>query len=153
MNRKLKILFAGLALLIAVPTLSGDEKEPTKLGKLMRKKLESAQKVLEGLALEDYDKIIKHSDELMDISKATAWHVHKTPQYQVRSNDFRRALDTLIEKAKQKNLDGVSLAYVEMTLSCVKCHKYVRNIGMGRLDDLRERDHAPRGVSTRDSER
>jgi CBS domain-containing protein len=45
---KLKILFAGLALLVAVPALSGDEKEPNKLGKLMRRKLQSAQKLLEG---------------------------------------------------------------------------------------------------------
>jgi cytochrome c556 len=137
MNKKLNTILAGLALLVAVPALSGDkrdDKERTKIGKLMKKKLESAQKVLEGLALEDYDKIVKHADELMDISKSVEWYVHKTPQYEVRSNEFRRSVDGLIEKAKQKNLDGVALAYVETTLSCVKCHKYVRSIGMGRLD-------------------
>jgi cytochrome c556 len=150
MNRKLRILVAGLALLVSVPSLSGDDKESTKVGKLMRKKLDNAQKVLEGLALEDYDKIIKHSEELMDISKAVEWHVHKTPQYEVRSNEFRRALETLIEKAKEKNLDGVSLSYVEMTLSCVKCHKYVRKIGMGRLDSPIKTDDALTGISLRD---
>ena len=71
----------------------------------------------------------------MDTSKAVEWHVHKTPQYELRSNEFRRAIDGLIEKAREKNLDGVSLSYVEMTLSCVKCHKYVRNLGMGWLGD------------------
>src|SRR5260370_42213604 len=152
MNIRLKILFAGLALLVAVPALSGDEKEPTKLGKLMRKKLQSAQKLLEGLALEDYDKITKHADELMDISKAVEWHVHKTPQYEVRSNEFRRALDGLLEKAKDKNLDGVSLSYVEMTLSCVKCHKYVRKIGMGRLDSPSRTEDALSGPSASERE-
>src|SRR5438132_3177166 len=152
MNRKLKVLFAGLALLVAVPALSGDEKEPTKLGKLMRKKLESAQKLLEGLALEDYDKIAKHADELMDISKAVEWHVHKTPQYEVRSNEFRRALDGLLEKSKDKNLDGVSLAYVEMTLSCVKCHKYVRKIGMGWLDNPSRDEDSLWGLSSNQRE-
>jgi len=136
MTRKLKMLAAGLALLITVPALSGHDKETSKLAKLMRKKLDSAQKVLEGLALEDYAKIIKHAEELLDTSKAVEWHVHKTPQYELRSNEFRRALDGLIEKARDKNLDGVSLSYVEMTLTCVKCHKHVRNLGMGRLDDF-----------------
>jgi cytochrome c556 len=152
MNRKAKILVAGLALLLAVSASSGQDKEPTKVGKLMRKKLESAQKLLEGLALEDYDKITKHADELMDISKAVEWHVHKTPQYEVRSNEFRRALDGLLEKAKDKNLDGVSLSYVEMTLSCVKCHKYVRKIGMGRLDSPSRTEESLSGLSSGERE-
>ena len=31
-------------------------------------------------------------------------------------------------KAKAKNIEGVTLAYFEMTMSCVRCHTYVREI-------------------------
>ena len=52
----------------------------------------------------------------------------------MQSNEFRRAVENLQEKAAQKNLDGAALGYVELTLTCVKCHKYVREAGMTRLD-------------------
>ena len=30
-------------------------------------------------------------------------------------------------KAKAKNLDGATLAYVRLTMNCIECHKYVRD--------------------------
>jgi hypothetical protein len=29
-------------------------------------------------------------------------------------------------KAKDKNIDGATLAYLRLTMNCVNCHKYVR---------------------------
>jgi len=52
----------------------------------------------------------------------------------MNSNDFRRAAETMIQQAKAKNTDGIALAYVDMTLSCVRCHKYVREVRMASLD-------------------
>jgi hypothetical protein len=52
----------------------------------------------------------------------------------VQSNEFRRAVENLQEKAAQKNLDGAALGYVELTFSCVKCHKYVREARMTRQE-------------------
>ena len=34
--------------------------------------------------------------------------------------------ETLAAKAKDKNLDGATLAYLDMTLSCVACHNHFR---------------------------
>jgi hypothetical protein len=48
-------------------------------------------------------------------------------------------VDDLIEKAREKNLDGAALSYVEMTLSCVKCHKHVREVRTTRLDPVLEK--------------
>jgi hypothetical protein len=48
--------------------------------------------------------------------------------YEVQTNNFRRAAETLIQKAKAKNLDGATLAYVDMTVTCVRCHQYCRDI-------------------------
>jgi hypothetical protein len=114
--------------------LAGDDRDQEKTTKLMRKKLEQAQKVLEGVAVKDFDLISRSAEELMLLSQQAQWHVLKTPRYEVSSNEFRRAVDDLIQKAKDKNLDGAALSYVEMTLACVKCHKYVREARMTRLD-------------------
>jgi hypothetical protein len=96
------------------------------LNELMRHKLEDSQKVLEGIALNDFDKIAKHADELIAVSKQAEWQVLKTPEYQAYSNDLRRNAEMLIQHSKEKNLDGAVLAYLDLTLTCVKCHKHVR---------------------------
>ena len=106
------------------------------LSELMKRKLEHSQKVLEGIALNNFDKIAEHADELIFVSKQAAWKVIKTPEYELYSNDFRRTGEELIQRAKDKNLDGAALAYVDLTLTCVKCHKYVRDTRRAGLDWL-----------------
>jgi len=121
------IMLAVVSLILFATAGSSQEKKPKKeLPKataLMIDKLKNAQGLLEALAIEDFAKIQKHSDELMRISKAAEWTVYKTPQYEVQTNNFRRALETLTQKAKAKNLDGATLAYVDMTVTCVRCHQ------------------------------
>src|SRR5262249_2432729 len=112
------------------PGITGDRE----LSELMKRKLTNAQKVLEGIALNDFDKIGNHAEELILISKQAEWKVMKTPQYEMFSNDFRRSAGELVDKAKQKNLDGAALSYVDLTLTCVKCHKYVRETRQSKLD-------------------
>ena len=127
--RRVTFVVVVLALLAGLPTLSGHGGEPKKdekLHDLMQRKLAASQKVLEGIAVNDFDKIRKQADELIDISKQAEWRVLKTPEYELHSNDFRRIADNLAKNAKDKNLDGAALSYVELTLTCVKCHKYVR---------------------------
>jgi hypothetical protein len=136
--RKIAFILVALALLVRVPTLSGHGDEPKKkdekLHELMQKKLAAAQKVLEGIATNDFDKIGKQADELTAVSKEAEWRVIKTPQYELYSNDFRRTADDLAKSAKEKNIDGAALKYVELTLTCVKCHKYVRETRMTSTD-------------------
>jgi hypothetical protein len=109
------------------------EVEPKgKVPELMRRKLEGAQKVLEGVAVKDFSLIAKHAEDLLAISKEAEWKVLKTPSYEIYSNDFRRNAEALIANARNKNLDAAALSYVDLTLTCVKCHKHVREIRMVR---------------------
>jgi cytochrome c556 len=133
MKNALFIMTAAL-LLLAIPVMSSHGEDKNALKKLMTKKLENAQKVLEGLAINDYDMVAKHADELIQVSKDVEFRVLKTPQYEANSNDFRRAAETMIQQAKAKNTDGIALAYVNMTLSCVRCHQHVREVRMASLD-------------------
>jgi hypothetical protein len=142
MRRKARIVLTLVVLAFLVPPLSSDSGpaqnapggESKRVKDLMRKKLQYAQKVLEGVAVNDFAMILDNADGLMQISKEAEWHVLKTPRYEVQSNEFRRAVESLQEKATQKNTDGAALSYVELTLSCVKCHKYVREARMTRLE-------------------
>jgi len=52
--------------------------------------------------------------------------VLQTPEYRERSNDFRRSVNAITDAARKKNLEAATLAYVDSTLKCVSCHKYVR---------------------------
>jgi hypothetical protein len=132
--RRFLCVITGLALAVSLPTLSGHGQEPARARTLMQRKLDHAQKVLEGVAISDFNLIAKHAEELIQISKMADWKVVKSPQYEVHSMDFRRAADRLVKEADNKNTDAAALAYVEMTLTCVKCHKYVREARMARLD-------------------
>ncbi len=99
-----------------------------KVKKLMQEKLKYSQRILEGLTLADYDKVTRSAEELIQLTKTEEWHVFKTPRYETHSNEFRRTAENVIEKAKLKNVDALTLAYFEMTLSCVRCHEYVREV-------------------------
>jgi cytochrome c556 len=93
----------------------------------MRRKLAHSEQVLAGLVTEDYQLIAQHAQHLSLLSQQTTWQVLQTPEYLDHSTEFRRAADRLTEAARKKNLDGAALAYVDVTMSCVNCHKYVRD--------------------------
>lgn len=94
----------------------------------MRVKLSHSQKVLEGLTTENYEMIAKNSQAMSVLSLETNWQVLQTAEYLDRSKEFRRIADSLTQAAKKKNLDGAALAYVQLTMNCIDCHKYVRGV-------------------------
>jgi cytochrome c556 len=118
---------------------AGHGDEPNKTAELMQKKLKASQKVLEGVAKNDFEAVETNANTLIDISQKAEFNSIKSADYEMFSNQFRRVAEGLTKNAKDKNADGVALAYVDMTLVCVKCHKYVRERKMTRTDpDLPE---------------
>jgi len=130
------LLLAGLAMFACVPILSGDGPKDNKVQQLMKKKLQNSQKVLEGIALNDFGLISGKAEDLIQVSKEAEWRVLKSPEYEMNSNEFRRSAVAIIKAAKDKNVDGAALAYVDLTLSCVRCHKHLREVRQTRLDQL-----------------
>ena len=122
--------------LVAVPFMLGvnaaDEPKPTpKLptkAEVMAAKMKQSQLVLEGIALHDWKKIGDSADELVRISQAAEFlNAHKGEEYRLQMILFRRTVENVSKKAKDKNMDGVLVNYMEMTLSCVKCHQHTRD--------------------------
>ena len=102
------------------------------LAAFMKVKLRHAEKVLEGLATEDYELIVKNSQAMSLLCEDEMWAVLQTPEYRERSREFRRSVDSITEAARSKNLEAAALSYVDSTMKCVSCHKYVRKTRGGR---------------------
>jgi cytochrome c556 len=120
---------AGLALVAGTGLLRGQDQASPKRTVFMRQKLEFSKKVLEGLTVEDYDTIAKNARALRLLSQAAEWEVPTIPSatdYIAYTNEFQRYTDELALRARQKNLDGATLAYLKLTMNCIHCHKYVR---------------------------
>ena len=104
----------------------------------MRKKVAYSQQVLLGLTLEDYGLIAKNAEKLVELSNKTNWYSRQVPEYELFLNEFRRNAQDLMTAGQQKNLDAASLAYVQMTLSCISCHAFIRkSSGTGSILDFR----------------
>lgn len=112
----------------------GGSDKKTLMKTFMRRKLESSQRILEGIATEDYDMIARGARELKGISAAAEFVVSKDVIYTQHSDEFRRIADQLERRAREKRLDGSALAYMDLTLSCVECHRFVRNVLVAKGD-------------------
>lgn len=120
-------IFATTAIFSSVSAQEVDEPQIKADAKaFMRAKLEHTKDIVEGLALENFGAIGDHADKLMLLSLETNWKTFQTEEYLDLSEEFRDSADRLRTAAREKNLDGSTLAYFEVTLNCVRCHKYVR---------------------------
>lgn len=137
----LLILPLGILLVVVAPGISQQEKGTRDF---MRAKLKHSQEIVEGLAVENFDQIAKNAQQLSLLSQATNWEVYQTEEYLAQSREFRRAADALREQAKEKKLEGAALAYLDVTMKCINCHKYVRKIRMAKLEPQSGREQQRR---------
>jgi hypothetical protein len=129
--KKLLLLCGSAVLVSGLFFLRGQAQRPERpeaVHQLMVGKLKSAQALLEGLAMNDFTKITRSAEKLIDLSRSEEWFLLKTPRYELHSNEFRRAAEKIVRKSREKNLDGAALAYFDMTMSCLRCHEYVREV-------------------------
>ena len=122
-QRMLACLFLAVA---AGPSLAQYPVTPAH-NTLMEKKLTSAQQVLAAIAREDHDSIAKQAQQLRLLSQEAAWNVLQTSEYIRLSEDFRNTTDQLQAAAKHENVDAVGLAFVKLSISCIDCHRHVKN--------------------------
>lgn len=137
MRRMLGGLVLGLVYLaqngggVQAQDAPGQPAKPADKG-VMQQKLESCQKLLEALALNDLPKASEKAQDLIILSQKAEWKVIATPRYKELSNEFRAAAENVVEQAKNKNTDGATLAYLDISMLCFKCHKHMREVRMTR---------------------
>jgi len=129
--RRIVLGSVGLALAAAALAAQEGAQPPRTRAEFMRLKLDYSKKVLEGLTMEDYATISKNAKALKRLSEAAEWEVPIIPNatdYVAFTTEFQRLADEMAQKAKDKNIDGATLAYLRLTMNCVNCHKYVRQV-------------------------
>ena len=124
------ICLAMATLVVALPwNVHGQaKKDPTAPKELsvMERKLIHAQGILNGLALQDFDKITKETDALILARTEATWKLNDSEKYLRHAVTFDEQLQRIKKAAKNKNVDAATLAYVDMTMTCVKCHDTLR---------------------------
>jgi cytochrome c556 len=123
------VLIAGIG--VWALTAQGAEKADAGAGdavtaEVMREKLERSQRVLRGLALQDFALVRSNAERLVKLSHASGWAARQSPEYELFTVEFRRSASEMARAAEERNIDGVAMAYTQMTFSCVSCHKYMR---------------------------
>jgi cytochrome c556 len=126
------IVLAAAALLLGALSVCpsrGQEQKPSEQEKAsvwMKKKLEFSQNILAGLTESDFDKVRANAEAMRFLGYLEKWARADRPDYKKQVVFFDFANQELIRQAKEKNLDGATLAYNQLTVSCVQCHKIVR---------------------------
>ena len=92
----------------------------------MTQKLRFSQNIFAGLATADFDAIAANAQSMRALNKVEAFVRRNPPSYRTQLKAFQFANEELIRTAQQDNLDGAAMAFTQMTISCVNCHKQLR---------------------------
>ncbi len=129
LNRLLPIALLALAgICVTGWTLlrADDEKQPDSFW--MAKKLEHSQQVLSALAVEDFAAIQTNAEAMTRLSRLEGFvRRANVESYRTQLRIFEFANRELARSAREKNIDGAALAFTQLTLSCVNCHKEIRS--------------------------
>lgn len=104
-----------------------DQAEPVQAANaLMQKKMDASKALLEDIALEDYAGIAESAGDLRDISLEALWTESESTLYGEYGAQFRTALAGVVDMAEKENLQGATLSYMQVVMTCVQCHDTVR---------------------------
>lgn len=102
-----------------------DDKQPESVW--MKKKLEYSKDILEGITTEDFETVERAAAAMRRMSALEGFVRRKdTKEYRAQLTIFEFANDELLRHAGNKDVDGATLAFTQLTLSCVNCHKQLR---------------------------
>ena len=128
---KMKIVLWAALLAVVLTSLAAtiapnDPKITTR--EVMKAKLESSQKVLEGIATENFTIISANAQKLVVLSQVAGWQARQTPEYKQFTAEFRRHAEALQKAAREESVDAASVAWFQLTISCVNCHRHLRGV-------------------------
>ncbi len=116
---------------------SGDKKDDPagSLHRFMRQKMQASNLILEGLCMDDMKTVSLASQTLLKMPSEAKWRVTNDMMYRRYSNEFVQAVEELQKEAEKNDIDGASMAWVNVTMKCLKCHKWVRNTVLAEAEE------------------
>ena len=133
----MRLLRIIMLLLIGCATVAADQPKNKKtkakpeqkpVSFWMQKKLEYTQEILRGLAMGDLETVAEKSDQMHRLSKIEGWIRSRKPGYSAQLQAFEFANAEILRNARADNLEGTAIAFQQLTISCVSCHKMLRNV-------------------------
>lgn len=97
------------------------------LGMFMQAKLDHSKDVLEGLTTGDFTRVVQGAQALRDLTENELWRVNPNINYVRYTEEFVRLTDALEAEGQSQDIDGATLNFVNLTINCVNCHKFVRD--------------------------
>jgi len=94
----------------------------------MREKLKASTDILEGLTIEDFRLIGDGARRLYKMSTVEKWNYSNDAIYRQFSSEFQRVTQDLIKASDDRSLDRSALKWIDVTMKCIECHRYVREI-------------------------
>jgi hypothetical protein len=119
-----KTIFASIGISVMC-NLNVAAQEPDAPGVDMKKKLEYSKNILDGLVMEDFETILQSAKSLNQLGQRK-WLENESSEYRAQNQVFWFTAANLVLAAEKKNIDAATLAYSQMTVSCVNCHKLIR---------------------------
>jgi cytochrome c556 len=102
-------------------------KEDSDISLWMDVKVKESQKVFVALAKADFESIQESTQKLKTLSDLEGFVRRRAPGYLTQLRSFEFAVQDIEANAKKKNIEGVTLGFNQLTLSCVNCHKQIRD--------------------------
>ena len=110
----------------AAQTTTEADAEPQTMSFWMAKKLDHSQGILRALAESDFEAIAEHAHQLQRLNKVEGFVRRRNPEYTAHVQYFARISKELGQQAEQENIEGTTLAFNQLTVSCVRCHQTLR---------------------------
>ena len=120
------VIFASITVLADAPPASESESADKPTSFWMEKKLEHSHAILRALAMGDFEDVRYNASRLKLLNRVEGFVRRKNPEYRVHLNTFSRVSAEIERQAEKKNIEGATLAFNQLTVSCVDCHKSMR---------------------------
>ena len=104
----------------------------------MERKLNYSQSVFRALALGDLETVKLKAAQMNLVGKVEGFARIKNRPYQAQLHAFDRVSREIAQQADKGNIEGATLAFNQLTVSCVKCHQLLRADAPG--GDLQKED-------------
>lgn len=92
----------------------------------MAKKLDHSQGILRALAEADFEAIAEHAQQLERLNQVEGFVRRRNPEYTAHVQLFARISKEIAQQAERENIEGATLAFNQLTVSCVRCHQTLR---------------------------
>lgn len=126
---KLVVRLIAVALFVSTMTARPASAQE-KASDWMKNKARMSHAILDGLTDADFVKIELNAQKMNVINfleKMVATDKPEYKEYMRQLNAFETATRELLRQSAAKNIEGATLAYTQLTVSCVQCHKILRD--------------------------